>query len=507
MASFLDRFGAASRALMAPGGEVLIARKVDELPPGVARAPLVLEAKHSEAAKHTWVHRQGIENFAPSGYELLVKRYRTNAVVRRCVKLIAESVAAIAPVVKVNGQESNSAAKAIAQWIKAPNPQQDRVLFIESLTGFFVLHGNAFCEFVPLMSPAAQFYALRPELMTIKMGADGWPAEYAYRPRSGNPKRWQVQIERGKSSIMHFKDFAPDDDLWGRGALNSCERELNAYETAWDMAYSLLKNAAMPSGAFKYAPRVAADQPEPVLSEEQFLRVKKQMNDQSTMAKKGKPMLLEGGLDWVPFSMTMVDAQADEIRNSAARGIALAFGVPPMKLGIPGDNTYSNYKEANMAFYRDTVIPLAQKLYGGMGRWWSQLANIRDLELEIDTDKVYALAEEITDKWTRLDASSDLSINEKREGKGYQKRPEPEADQLYIDGFNQPLGAATRTAEAGAESAEYGAIQQRVLTEYQLTQPGYDPKADSDGDGQSNDGTGKKKGAGTLKPAASGGEA
>jgi hypothetical protein len=35
--------------------------------------------------------------------------------------------------------------------------------------------------------------------------------------------------------------------------------------------------------------------------------------------------------------------------HSTAREIALAFGVPPMFLGIPGDNTYSNYAEANRA--------------------------------------------------------------------------------------------------------------------------------------------------------------
>lgn len=47
-----------------------------------------------------------------------------------------------------------------------------------------------------------------------------------------------------------------------------------------------------------------------------------------------------------------------EARNGAARDIALAFGVPPMLLGIPGDNTYANYQEANRAFYRLTVLPL-----------------------------------------------------------------------------------------------------------------------------------------------------
>ena len=41
-------------------------------------------------------------------------------------------------------------------------------------------------------------------------------------------------------------------------------------------------------------------------------------------------------------------------KNSAAREIALALGVPPMLLAIPGDNTYSNYQEAQRAFWRQT---------------------------------------------------------------------------------------------------------------------------------------------------------
>ena len=41
-----------------------------------------------------------------------------------------------------------------------------------------------------------------------------------------------------------------------------------------------------------------------------------------------------------------------EAKNAAAREIALALGVPPMLLGIPGDNTYSNYQEAQRAFWR-----------------------------------------------------------------------------------------------------------------------------------------------------------
>jgi hypothetical protein len=47
-------------------------------------------------------------------------------------------------------------------------------------------------------------------------------------------------------------------------------------------------------------------------------------------------------------------------KHTAAREIALAFGVPPMLLGIPGDNTFANYQEANRVFFRQTVLPLAQ---------------------------------------------------------------------------------------------------------------------------------------------------
>ena len=50
-----------------------------------------------------------------------------------------------------------------------------------------------------------------------------------------------------------------------------------------------------------------------------------------------------------------------ESKSAAARDIALAFGVPPLVLGIPGDNHYANYQEANRAFRRQTVIPLINR--------------------------------------------------------------------------------------------------------------------------------------------------
>jgi phage portal protein BeeE len=111
--------------------------------------------------------------------------------------------------------------------------------------------------------------------------------------------------------------------------------------TSWNKA--LLDNAARPSGALVYD----SGKDGAVLSAEQFARLKAEMEAAYQGAiNAGRPMLLEGGLKWQALSMTPAEMDFVALKASAAREIALAFGVPPMLLGLPGDNTYANYKEA-----------------------------------------------------------------------------------------------------------------------------------------------------------------
>ncbi|CCJ06931.1 Phage head portal protein, HK97 family [Methylocystis sp. SC2] len=42
--------------------------------------------------------------------------------------------------------------------------------------------------------------------------------------------------------------------------------------------------------------------------------------------------------------------------------------MPPLLLGLPGDNTFSNYAEANRAFRRQTVLPLVARVQKSF-RW------------------------------------------------------------------------------------------------------------------------------------------
>jgi HK97 family phage portal protein len=100
-----------------------------------------------------------------------------------------------------------------------------------------------------------------------------------------------------------------------------------------------------------------------------------------------------------------------ETRNAAAREIALAFGVPPQLLGLPGDNTYSNYQEANRAFFRQTVLPLVRKTAAAMAGW---LAPRGGVGIEPDLDAVPALAAERDALWKRVSEADFLDEAEKR---------------------------------------------------------------------------------------------
>jgi HK97 family phage portal protein len=112
-------------------------------------------------------------------------------------------------------------------------------------------------------------------------------------------------------------------------------------------------------------------------------------------------------------------------KEAAARKIAIAFGVPPMLLGIPGDATYSNYQEANRAFYRLTVLPLATKVTADLAHWLSEFAG-EAVALKPDLDLVPALATERDQLWTRVATAEFLTMAEKRTLLGLPRLPEGE---------------------------------------------------------------------------------
>ena len=171
------------------------------------------------------------------------------------------------------------------------------------------------------------------------------------------------------------------------------------------------------SGALVYARPDGAH-----LSDEQFTRLKEELEENfSGAVNAGRPLLLEGGLDWKALSLSPKDMDFSETKAGAAREIALAFGVPPLLLGLPGDNTFRNYQEANRAFWRQSVIPIVARLQKSFQAWLQPGYDV--FRFDYNIDRIDALAEERTMEWRRINDASFLTADEKREAAGYGRTP------------------------------------------------------------------------------------
>ncbi len=324
----------------------------------------------------------------------------------RAVKLIAEAAAAL-PLVLQDG-ERRYERHPVMDLIRRPNAAQGRAELFEALYGQLLLSGNGYLEAVGAdLGVPGELHVLRSDRMSLVPGADGWPVAYDY---TVGARKHRFQVSEEFSPICHIKSFHPQDDHYGLSPIMAAATAIDVHNSASYWSKSLLDNAARPSGAIVYNGADGQSQ----LSSDQYDRLLSEMESYHMGARNaGRPMLLEGGLDWKPMGFSPSDMEFQKTKEAAAREIATAFGVPPMLMGIPGDATYANYQEANRAFYRLTVLPMVTKVTASVSTWISRFAG-EDLVLKPDLDQVPALSSERDQQWRRVANASFLSDAEKR---------------------------------------------------------------------------------------------
>jgi HK97 family phage portal protein len=372
------------------------------------RAP---EAKASRAARLITLESGGRARWTPRDYAALAREgYARNAIVYRAVRLIAESVGAVSFVLYEGAAERD--AHPLLDLIRRPNPRQDGASFLESVASHLLLAGNAYVEAVGTGEGAVrELYALRPDRMRLVPGPDGWPQAFDYTVAGAT-----VRFDQGAAlpPILHLTFFNPLDDHYGQSPVEAAAIAIDTHNAAAAWNKALLDNAARPCGALVYDGADGMG-----LTPEQFERLKRGFAEQYQGAhNSGRPLILEGGLDWKAMSLSPRDMDFLEAKHAAAREIALAFGVPPMLLAIPGDNTYSNFQEASRVFWRQSVLPLAGRIGCALAHWLAPVFG-DSLALAIDTDRIEALSPDRAALWERVTRAPFLTVNEKRLATGY----------------------------------------------------------------------------------------
>lgn len=357
------------------------------------------------AGQAVWMRRD-IAKFADEGY-------RRNVIAHRSVAMIATAAGSVPWKLTERRARTTRIVEhhPLLTLLNKPNPLQGGTELCEALYAHKLIAGNAYLHAIgPRGEAPLELHVLRPERVTIIAGAGGVPKAYRY---TIDQRTMDVPVDgiTGQSRILHLKEFHPLDDWYGLSPMEAAAYSIDQHNqcSAWNQG--LLQNGARPSGALM----VKASEGQPGnLSESQYARLKQQLDEQfSGAANAGRPLLLEGGLEWKEMSLSPKDMDFISIKHSSARDIALAFGVPPQLLGIPGDNTYSNLAEARLALWEQTILPLLEHVTDALNNWLVPMFD-SGLELSLDSDAIPVLAAKRDAYWERISSADFLTAEEKR---------------------------------------------------------------------------------------------
>lgn len=353
--------------------------------------------------------------FTPREYGALAEEgFQKNVIVYRAIRLISQNAASVPWIVfeKKDGARTPVTDHPLAKLLRRPNPLQSGTELFEALYGFFLIAGNAYLENVSMAGQLPrELWALRPDRMTIIPGSHSMPAAYRYT-LNGGFREFPADAMTGQGRILHLKSFHPLDDWYGMSPLEPAAFSIDQHNDAAKWNASLLQSSGRPSGALVYKP--ASSDANDTLTDEQRQNLRAELETFFTgPANAGRPLVLEGGLDWREMSLSPKDMDWLAGKDVSAREIALAFHVPPQLIGIDGSLTFSNMEQARLALYDDAVLPLLNHMRDELNNWLAPLFG-ETLTIDYDIDGIEALSPRREKIWGRLTGADFMTVNEKR---------------------------------------------------------------------------------------------
>jgi HK97 family phage portal protein len=234
--------------------------------------------------------------------------YVKNVIAHKCISLVSKLLASVDWKLYEQTETDKTFLKKhpILDILNYPNPHTNGSLLFESIISYKLISGNSFVLAVTDGNGTPkELYTLRPDRVSISTDKNGYVNNYIYNAGSKEIK-YPVDRITGKSVILHYKNFNPLNDHFGLSPIEAAAYSIDQHNAAAKWNQALLQNGAKPSGALIV--KSASDGGMGSLSEEQFLRIKNQIEDQySGYNNAGRPMLLEGGLDWREMSISPKD--------------------------------------------------------------------------------------------------------------------------------------------------------------------------------------------------------
>ena len=164
---------------------------------------------------------------------------------------------------------------------------------------------------------------------------------------------WVEDIPLPPGSIMHLRGMPPYFEGRGRGVIDTHGLDLGLAATVRTYAAGVF-STGVPAGFLKSS--------QPNMSEDDAAKLKAAWLKQHGGAQRSIAVL-NATTDFTPVAISPVDAQLTAAREWTTRDTALAFGVPPYMLGVPGDSsTYANVESRMIELRTFTLLPWQRRI-------------------------------------------------------------------------------------------------------------------------------------------------
>ena len=370
-----------------------------------------------------------------------------NPVVYRCVSEIAGAISHLTfEVVRSNANAEDvleDPEHPLIALVAYPSPTESHFKFLNRLVKNYLIFGRAFIyapsgDGEPPTSPAQGYEIIDP--MKVSLSDDrhinGMPKYYEYAISDSVTKKFSIDMMTGHSAILGIYNPSPCYSLAGVSPLAPANRNFQTLNKSSEFNFSLVNNAARPSGLLKT---------ENELSPDAYTRLVEHTKKFFTGTNNaGNVPLLEGGLEWQQTSLSPADMEFEGLTDKQVAFIAMVFGVP-LPLVLTDAATYSNQRDARISLYEDTALPIADYILEELSSWLHKMGVDEKDSLRVNEDRISALSyrrEQAFEKAKTGVESGILTINEARKDLGYAEIPGM-ADVLMVPMGRTPIDAIT----------------------------------------------------------------
>jgi HK97 family phage portal protein len=248
----------------------------------------------------------------------------------------------------------------------------------------------------------------------------------------GDPTMWQItdcigqfryvpayKEEDPRCTVFKCTFYNPDNAYnkeIGFAPIWASQKPLDLVEDSQDLNGSFMANGARSSGAFIMKGGNGHDD---FLSDEQYYRIKKELEDSyAGAANAGSVMLLDGGLTYTDFTKNLADMEFSTTFENNLIMICLAHGIDPqLVLWFKGGGSRYGVDEMIKLLYYNIVFPLGDKIYGKFNDWFVDKTNIKTddrYELRYDDNRIGQIYKDKIETIKIAKDTSSISINEIR---------------------------------------------------------------------------------------------